>query len=118
LIAIKTDQFYFQYLEQVSNMAVNVPSSDCLYNDLVSVEFAENRLKSRSTTARPVKTREKSDNVPLLSNFFSTRKEQERLWPKFPSIIMSFKPIELYNPKSVISARRNILEQTENLFKN
>jgi hypothetical protein len=99
-------------------MAVNVPSSDFLYNDLVSVEFAENRLKSRSLSARPVKTREKSDTVPVLSDFVSTRKEQMELWPRFPSIIMSFKPIELYNPKSVTSARRNILEKTENLLNN
>lgn len=98
-------------------MAVNIPSSDCLYNDLVSVEFAENRLKSRNPSARPVKTREKSDMVPLLSDFVNSKKDQVRLWPKFPSIIMSFKPIELYNPKSVTSARRNVLERTENLFK-
>jgi hypothetical protein len=97
-------------------MAVNVPSSDYLYNDLVSVEFAENRLKSRSTSARTVKAREKSDAVPHLSDFVSSQREQVGLWPKFPSIIMSFKPIELYNPKSVTSARRNILEKTENLF--
>lgn len=102
----------------MSNLAVNVPSSDRLYNDLVSVEFAENRLKSRSTSARPVRTREKADFEPLLSDFVSTRQEQNRLRPKFPPIIMSFRPIELYNPRSVTSARRNVLEKTEELLKN
>lgn len=102
----------------MSNLAVNVPSSDRLYNDLVSVEFAENRLKSRSTSARPVRTREKADIEPLLSDFVSTRKEQNRLWPKFPPIIMSFTPIELYNPRSVTSARRNVLEKTKDLLEN
>jgi hypothetical protein len=99
-------------------MAVNVPSSDYLFNDLISVEVAENRIRQKKTSTRSVKTKEKTDPVPQLSDFISARKQLVKIWPQFPPINMSFKPIELYDPRSVTLARRNAIDKTKKLLQN
>ncbi|XP_059474959.1 uncharacterized protein LOC132196388 [Neocloeon triangulifer] len=104
-----------EVLQKVAAVALNVPSSERQFSNLVSVDFPESQVIRRPRSGF-VKSREKVDSSPCLDHYLTERPANTKVWPKFSPISISFQPIDLYDGRSVLKAKHLLQEKSKLLL--